>query len=40
MKTLIRFALIMMSPYLMFVYWRNTLREVGDIHANFELNYE
>lgn len=40
MKTLIRFALVLMGPYLLVIYWRNTLREVGDIHANFELNYE
>lgn len=40
MKTLIRFALVLMSPYLLVVYWRNSLREVGDIHANFELYYE
>jgi hypothetical protein len=40
MKILIRLALILMSPYLLIVYWRNTLREVGNIHANYELNYE
>lgn len=40
MKILIRLALILMSPYLLIVYWRNTLREVGNIHAKYELNYE
>lgn len=40
MKTLIRFAFVLMSPYLLVVYWRNSLREVGDIHANINLNYE
>ncbi len=40
MKTLIRFGLILMSPYLMVVYWRNSMRELDDLHAGHELNYE
>lgn len=40
MKTLIRAGLLLMTPYLVFVYWRNTFREVNDIHANYELQYE
>jgi hypothetical protein len=40
MKTLIRFALVLMSPYLLIVYWRNSLKVVDELHANFELNYE
>ncbi len=40
MKTLIRFGLILLSPYLMIVYWRNSMRELGDLHARVDLNYE
>ncbi len=40
MKTLIRFSLVLMSPYLLVVYWRNSMREVDNLHAGFELNYE
>lgn len=40
MKTLIRFALVLMSPYLLLVYWRNSMREVDNIHARYELNFE
>lgn len=37
MKILIRLSLVVMAPYLLVVYWRNSLRELGDIHANYEL---
>ncbi len=40
MKTLIRLSLILLSPYLLLVYWRNSLYEVENLHANYELNYE
>lgn len=40
MKTLIRFALILMSPYLLVVYWRNSMKEVENIHAQYELNFD
>lgn len=40
MKTLIRLSLVLMSPYLLVVYWRNSLREVGNLHAAYELNFE
>ena len=41
MKILVRLGLILMSPYLLIVYWRNSLREIGDLHAaNFDLNLE
>lgn len=40
MKTLARLSLILLSPYLVLVYWRNTMREMGDVHAHFDLNYE
>ena len=40
MKILIRFGLIMMSPYLLVLYWRNSMREVGNLHANYDLSFE
>lgn len=40
MKILVRLSLILLSPYLVLVYWRNSMREMGDLHANFDLNYE
>lgn len=40
MNTIIRFGLILLSPYLILVYWRNTMRELGDVHARYELNFE
>lgn len=40
MQTLIRFGLILMSPYLLLVYWRNTHKNVENLHAHYELNYE
>jgi hypothetical protein len=40
MKILIRLGLVLMSPYLLFVYWQNNLREIENIHAELELSYE
>jgi len=40
MQTLVRLGLFLLSPYLLFVYWKNNLQQVEDIHANYELNYE
>ncbi len=40
MKTFIRFGLILLSPYLLIVYWRNSMRELDDLHAGADLNYE
>lgn len=40
MQTFIRLGLIVMSPYLLFVYWKNTQKNVEDLHAHYELNYE
>ncbi len=40
MKTFIRFGLILLSPYLLIVYWRNSMRELDDLHASIDLNYE
>lgn len=40
MQTLVRLGLILMSPYLLVVYWRNNLREVGDLHAGYDFSFE
>jgi hypothetical protein len=40
MKIAIRLSLILLSPYLLVIYWRNSLREVENIHANYELQFE
>lgn len=40
MKLMIRLSLILMSPYLLVVYWRNSMKEIDDLHAHYELNYE
>jgi hypothetical protein len=40
MQMLARLGIILLSPYLIIVYWRNSIREVGDIHANYDLHFE
>lgn len=40
MKTLVRLSLFIMGPYLVYMYWRNSLREIGDLHAGHDLNFE
>ncbi len=40
MKILIHLSLILVAPYFMFVYWRNSMRELNDIHAEYELKFE
>lgn len=40
MKILVRIGLLLMSPYLLVIYWRNSMKEVGDLHANFELSFD
>jgi hypothetical protein len=40
MQILIRLGLLLLSPYLLVVYWKNSMHEVENIHANYELNYE
>jgi hypothetical protein len=40
MKILIRLGLVLLSPYLLVVYWQNNLREIENIHADLELNFE
>lgn len=33
MQILIRLGLILISPYLLVVYWRNSLKTVEDLHS-------
>jgi hypothetical protein len=33
MKILIRLGLIIMAPYLLVQYWKNSLKEIGDINS-------
>ncbi|WPU66056.1 hypothetical protein [Peredibacter starrii] len=40
MKILARLSLVLISPYLVVVYWRNSYKKLGNLHANYELNYE
>lgn len=40
MKTLIHLGLILMGPYLLFVYWRNSMREVSELNAAYQFNFE
>lgn len=38
MKMMIKFALALMSPYLLIVYWRNSMKELGDLHVEHEFS--
>lgn len=40
MQIVIRFGLILISPYLLVIYWRNSMKNVEDLHARYELNFE
>lgn len=40
MQILIRLSLVLMSPVLAVVYWRNSSKKLGDLHAQYELTYE
>lgn len=39
MKLLLKIGIILASPYLFFVYWRNSMKEIGNLHARAELNW-
>ena len=39
MNIAIRISFILLSPVFLFIYWRNSLRQIDDLHANFDLNY-
>ena len=36
MQTILRITLMLMSPYLMIVYWRNSIREIENLHTYYE----
>jgi hypothetical protein len=40
MQFIVRLSLIVLTPYLLLVYWRNSMREMDNLHAQYELNYE
>lgn len=39
MKVIIKFSIILMTPYLCFVYWRNSMKEIGAMRAPVELSW-
>lgn len=39
MNIAIRISFILLSPVFLFIYWRNSLRQIEDLHANFDLKY-
>jgi hypothetical protein len=39
MQIISRFAFIFVSPILLYIYWRNSIRELDNLHAHFELKY-
>ncbi len=39
MKTILKLSILVMSPYLLFVYWRESMREIGDLHTGQEFNW-
>ncbi|MFL5784618.1 MAG: hypothetical protein ACJ76H_08425 [Bacteriovoracaceae bacterium] len=39
MKHIIQLCLLLASPVMVFVYLRNSFRNVDNLHANYELKY-
>ncbi len=39
MNTIIRISFILLSPVFLYIYWRNSLRQIDDLHANFDIKY-
>lgn len=39
MQIMLRVSLIIASPVLMMVYWRNSMKQLDNIHANYDLKY-
>ena len=39
MKIMIKLSFIILSPVMVLVYFRNSLREVDNLHANYDLKY-
>lgn len=40
MKALLQIGYFAFSPVLMVVYWRNTMKQMDDIHASFNIEVE
>lgn len=36
MQTLMKFTLICFTPVLCVIYWRNSMRELDNLHADYE----
>lgn len=39
MKIIIKLSFIILSPVMVLVYFRNSLREVDNLHVNYDLKY-
>lgn len=40
MKLAVRLSLILIAPYLLVVYWRNSLKEIDGLHTRADFYYE
>lgn len=40
MQIILRMGMLLISPYLLLVYWRNSMKQLNDIHAYQNLNFE
>ncbi len=36
MQTILKITFMLMSPYLLIVYWRNSMKEIENMHAHLE----
>lgn len=39
MNLIIRISFMILSPVFLYIYWRNSFRQIDDLHANFDLKY-
>lgn len=39
MQNIMRMSFMLMAPILVLIYWRNSMRELEDLHANYDLKY-
>jgi hypothetical protein len=39
MQIVLRISYLLISPVLMLVYWRNSMKTIDNLHANYELRY-
>ena len=40
MQVVLKFMLIFFTPVLCVIYWRNSMRELDNLHAHVELGYQ